>query len=150
MTSATPNSSTGTLWPVWLVLRLALVGLASFAVLVVASILLFVIGFTLFADAPYDGRSQVPFDRAAWTAARTDPNGERYLMVNDLLRRFPLIGMSKAEVAELLGPIVPDRTGQWDASYYLGPEDSPWAIDNRSLVLRFAKDRVVELHQVSH
>src|SRR5437870_2938641 len=50
--------------------------------------------------------NDIPFDAAAWKeAGYTDPYGEpvRVRMVDDLLRRHGLVGMSRAGVNDLLG-----------------------------------------------
>lgn len=94
---------------------------------------------------PYTGRSKTEFTQAAWAAAVHDDQGARYLMVDDLLAKHPLIGRTRGEVESLLGPLIPPTEypgGAW--CYYLGPEDHPFSVDNAWLELEFdSMDRVV-------
>ncbi|HEY9754350.1 MAG TPA: hypothetical protein V6C97_04255 [Oculatellaceae cyanobacterium] len=58
----------------------------------------------------------------------------RLCMVNDLQRRFPLIGRSKAEVNELLGPPTYSSDDGATYVYFLGTRDK---INNLSLQIGF-------------
>ncbi len=91
--------------------------------------------------------SDIPFDAAGWSAAAWGDDQTRYRMHKDLLRKHPLVGMTRAEVTTLLGP--PTQTGyfrEWDIVYVMGPEPG-FGVDNAWLVLRLADDRVIE-HRV--
>jgi hypothetical protein len=72
-------------------------------------------------------------------------------MVDDLLDKEILIGMSRAEVTDILGESggFPPWTGEhWDRAYYLG---SGWFLDTEWLAIRFHADgRVVEAEVVSY
>jgi hypothetical protein len=104
----------------------------------------FTIALVLYALAP---PSDIPFDAAGWVAAAAGSDQTRYRMHKDLLRRHPLVGMTRSEVTALLGP--PTRTNyfrEWDMVYVMGPEPG-FGVDNVWLVLRLADERVVE-HRV--
>src|SRR5207249_4324268 len=77
----------------------------------------------------------LPFDDAAWrrdnaTAFRQATyheiyNATRDRMVNDLLRRYRLVGMTKHEVTALLGEpdyAYPELFPTWEMVYWLGPD----------------------------
>jgi hypothetical protein len=64
----------------------------------------------------------------------------RLRMVDDLLASGRLIGMSKNQVIELLGP--PDGTQDAGVSYYLGPERGPFGIDSETLIIEFGEDAI--------
>ena len=100
-----------------------------------------------------------PFDSAVWKAsleawkADFEKNGQvppigadpiRRHMVDDLLKRHPLVGMSRADVESLLG--IPPRPGyfeEYDLVYWLGME--VLGLDYQWLVIRFGADgRVTE------
>jgi hypothetical protein len=58
-------------------------------------------------------------------------------MVEDLLRRMPLVGMNRDEVVGLLGE--PTRSGyfkDYDLVYWLGPEPGLLSIDSEWLVMK--------------
>lgn len=93
---------------------------------------------------PYDGRYAQPFEREAWLTAAEDPDGARFLMVQDLLDRGLLEGLTLAQAGELLGP--PADTQHFadlGPCWYLGPEPSFLSIDSAWLVLELHGDRVV-------
>ncbi|NHJ33117.1 MAG: hypothetical protein FK732_09650 [Asgard group archaeon] len=63
----------------------------------------------------------------------------RDCMVEDLLKRHRLEGLSKRKILDLLGE--PDRIndfGSWDFAYRLGLENSLFPIDNQWLVIEFS------------
>jgi len=71
-------------------------------------------------------------------------------MAHDIIRSRKLIGMSKENVVDLLGP--PDRTGRYnrlepdvDLNYSLGPEKGYISIDNEWLTVRFQDGKVSEV-----
>lgn len=63
---------------------------------------------------------------------------ERVYMVDDLLRQYPLIGMTKDDVTALLGPPTKTHCLQADDHlvYYLGDERGLIRIDSEWLVIR--------------
>jgi hypothetical protein len=97
-----------------------------------------IVAFCMWLDSlsntPYTWREPIPFDREAWLAAADDPRGARYLMLDDLLAKEPLEGRTRAQVEELLGPML-HSIGL--AEYYLGPEPSMISVDSIMLRLEF-------------
>jgi hypothetical protein len=67
-------------------------------------------------------------------------------MVDDLLRKHPLIGKSRVEVEKLIGiPPPTEYFRSYDLVYWLGPERSFFGIDSEWLGVRFdSNQRVVE------
>ena len=59
----------------------------------------------------------------------------RLCMVDDLMAGRCLLGMTKSQVIELLGP--PDRLYHFSFEYYLGPERGFIRIDSEALVVDF-------------
>ena len=93
-----------------------------------------------------------PFDAGAWQAAKEkwqDPVRQR--MVDDLLRRHRLVGMTRERVVELLGESdTTDYFRDWDLVYWLGMERSWISIDSEWLVLRLnAQSAVTEARLVT-
>jgi hypothetical protein len=100
--------------------------------------------FRFVLTSPYEGRYARPFEREAWIAAADDPEGARFLMVEDLLSRGLLEGLTLAQAGELLGP--PTDTAHFSGlgpCWYLGPEPGFMSIDSAWLVLELEIDRVV-------
>lgn len=94
-------------------------------------------------QGPYAGREPTPFARDVWLATSKDKSGARYLMLDDLLKRHPLIGLTRAEVVDLLGPMEPAGYPGFPACYYLGPENHPFREGTAWLVLTLdAEERV--------
>lgn len=129
--------------PRWLKVLVALVGV--FTVAVVAGFLYVTYVYvTLFRDI---SPPPLQFEAATWIAATSSTDKTRYRMHEDLLRSHPVIGMTRDEVAGLLGP--PAQTAyfkEWDMVYPMGPEPG-FGVDSVWLVLRLRDDRVVE-HRV--
>src|SRR5260221_473132 len=86
------------------------------------------------------------FDAAAWQADAKVGSGIRQAMADRLLTHRVLIGMTRAEVVDLLGEPPPtEYFSQWDLVYWLGPERGFMSIDSEWLVLRVgASGRVDE------
>jgi hypothetical protein len=99
---------------------------------------------------PYTGRKEIPFDQRAWLAGMDDEEGSRYLMLNDLLAKQPLVGCTREQVEELLGPLTPPigANGIW--RYYLGPEPSLASVDSVYLGLTFSSEKVVRVLTVTN
>jgi hypothetical protein len=98
--------------------------------------------------------SRIHFDSAVWkeSLAKNDRNfSVRQKMVDDLLRRLPLLGMKHDQVIDLLG--IPPDYGyfrDYDLVYWLGDERGFISIDSEWLVIRFdADDRVSEARLVT-
>src|SRR5207249_11294818 len=84
--------------------------------------------------------NRIPFDSASWQDEDQvySDNPVRLRMVDDLLKRYQLVGISKAKIDELLGP--PTKTekfGDYDYVYWLGPERGFIRIDSEWLGIKF-------------
>jgi hypothetical protein len=94
----------------------------------------------------YFGRK--PFDSVSWKTSLATPSSNpiRLKMVDDLLRKHPLIGKSRVEVEKLIGiPPPTEYFRSYDLVYWLGPERSFFGIDSEWLGVRFdSNQRVVE------
>jgi hypothetical protein len=89
------------------------------------------------------------FDSVVWKSSLSEnslANPVRLRMVDSLLRRHRLVGMSRAEIAALLGtPHPTEYFRNYDLVYWLGPERGFISIDSEWLVIRFdSNDRVAE------
>jgi len=85
-------------------------------------------------------RHRRSFDAAAWRRHETKDAmwPDRLTMVDDLMERHPLRGLSRDSVERLLGP--GDSTSywrEWDLVYWLGPERGLMRIDSEWLVVDF-------------
>lgn len=82
------------------------------------------------------------FDSALWKSV-TESDATRLAMVDDLLERYELVGMTREEIDRLLG--VPPETGyfaNFEYVYWLGPERGFISIDSEWLCIDF-EDGVV-------
>ncbi len=100
-----------------------------------------------------DYSQRLSFDSQAWKASLADNQSEdpiRLRMVDDLLRKHRLIGLSRSEVLDFLGQPPPtDKFSDWDLVYWLGPERGLFSIDSEWLVIRFGKNgKVTEAKDV--
>ena len=94
---------------------------------------------------------QREFEPVAW---RDNERGDamwpaRLAMVDDLLARHPMRGLSRDSVERLLGPR--DSTEyfrEWDLVYWLGPERGLVRIDSEWLVLNLGLDGRVRDYQI--
>ena len=94
-----------------------------------------------------DYANRKSFDAMQWKDEKLVNSKDpiRIKMVDNLLNKNKLIGMSKSEVNNLLG--IPPKTGyfsNYDYVYWLGPERGFLSIDSEWLVIKFENDRVVE------
>lgn len=101
----------------------------------------------VFWRGPYNGRGPLEFTTQAWADAERSVFGDRYLMLDDLLEKEPLVGRTRFQVEALLGPLIPPTeypSGGW--CYYLGPEPGIISVDNIWLRVEFdAPDIVVAI-----
>jgi hypothetical protein len=87
------------------------------------------------------------FEAAAWKARSLDAGQmwpTRLRMVDDLLKSERLIGATRQQVEDLLGP--PDKTEyfrDWTMVYWLGPERGAFRIDSEWLGIRLSQSGVV-------
>lgn len=66
-------------------------------------------------------------------------------MVDDLLRRYKLVGMTRTEIEQLLGkPPSTQYFPSYDYVYWLGPERGFISIDSEWLCVKFKNDKVIE------
>jgi hypothetical protein len=90
---------------------------------------------------------RIPFDSDAWKEADgcEYENPVRFRMVDDLFRRHKIVGLSRPEIEELLGP--PTHTNlalQYDYAYRLGPDRASYFRMNvEYLGIIFEENRVV-------
>jgi hypothetical protein len=110
-----------------------------------ASPYLALVGVALLGPTIANWTHRERFTAAGWQANdRTDDMWPtRLRMIDDLIARHALTGLSRDSVRALLGPA--DSTSywkDWDAVYQLGPERGLIRIDSEWLVLRFSDDRV--------
>jgi hypothetical protein len=65
-------------------------------------------------------------------------------MVDDLLASRDLVGLSRSQVEQLLGPAgATTKWRDWDLVYWLGSERGPFGIDAEWLVIRFDDQELV-------
>ena len=65
-------------------------------------------------------------------------------MADRLVARRTLLGMTRAEVAGMLGePTKTAKFGDWDLVYWIGPERAFFSIDSEWLVIRLNADGLV-------
>lgn len=87
----------------------------------------------------------IAFDAERWKAvSRQSTDNTRYRMHRDLVRKHGLVGMTRAEVVDVLGP--PTATNyfrEWELVYWMGPEPG-FGVDSVWLLMRLEDDRVTE------
>jgi hypothetical protein len=106
----------------------------------------------------------MPFDEVAWrrdTAAAFSKatydevyNATRDRMVKDLLKRHPLIGLTRDQVTALLGEpdyLHPEIFPTWEMVYWLGPDDrGAWGhLDSKWLLIHRGDDGKVSRCQTA-
>lgn len=85
------------------------------------------------------------FDSAQWKDSQLVSEGVRIRMIDDLLAKHELVGMSREGILSLLGPPDGRFTEEPKLTWYLGDERSAFAIDSEWLSLTFGEDdRVTE------
>lgn len=100
------------------------------------------IGYVQFAPVVVDHLHREPFNAPAWRAnANSDTLWPaRLTMVDDLLSKDVLLGRTREDVIQLLGP--PDGTSTQTLVYGLGPERGLIRIDSERLGIDFADGKV--------
>jgi hypothetical protein len=98
-----------------------------------------------------DYATREPFDAATWRAENTHAaTGIRVHMVDDLLRKHSLVGMTRAQIDELLGVPPPSNYfREYDYVYWLGQERGAFGIDSEWLVLKLENGRVSKANVVT-
>jgi hypothetical protein len=103
----------------------------------------YVAGSLFFGPAIDEYRHRREFDPIAWrrNEAADVMWPARLAMVDDLLARYPLRGLSRDSVERLLGPRNDTPYWpEWDLVYWLGPERGFLRIDSEWLVVDFGPD----------
>ena len=131
---------------------LALIGVPA---ALLALYLLVFVGFFLVAPTAEDYSRRTAFDAKAWRDRSLDQGVEwptRLRMIDDLIGKRRLDGLSRPEVLALLGPAdqTTNQWKEWDLVYWLEPERGPIGIDSEWLVIRFASSDRVESYQIVH
>lgn len=124
----------------WSCLNSSIIGFLFLGLLSVATLLI------VWPSKPVE--EAIPFDRTVWLENPSSQYGHhaRYLMVENLLDEHGLVGMSREEVEELLGPPDTERVNSYHPhpGWDLGPFDPYWESDTTCLSIRFGPDgRVV-------
>ncbi|MFL6300656.1 MAG: hypothetical protein ACJ71N_08635 [Terriglobales bacterium] len=113
-------------------------------IFVVASPFLFIFGVMSFYTIK-ERIQRIPFDSVTWKAnPDCGSDAKRIRMIDDLLAKRDLKGMSRVEVEGLLGESNTEGYFKdYDMVYCLGPERGFVAIDSEWLVIRLDHDKVV-------
>lgn len=96
--------------------------------------------------------SQMPFDAQQWRDAKPPTQSTpRLYMVEDLLRQNILIGQTREQVEQLLGPGDDVRSFDgYQRVYWLGPSPKPLSLASVYLLLKFDEtDKVIEATQIA-
>ena len=117
-------------------------------ILLLLSPFLVLFGYTGFVSVK-EHLNRIPFASETWKNMDIQNchshDAKRIRMVDDLLAKHDLKGLSKAEVETLLGEA--DKTEYfkgYDMVYCLGPERTFIAIDSEWLVIKISQNRVQE------
>jgi hypothetical protein len=119
----------------------------------------------IFGDKIDNWRHQRKFDAALWKADVFDKKMKKYVfdsrwpprlcMVDDLMASSCLLGKSKGQVTELLGPPdstthfgPPDETTPFQFEYHLGPERGFIRIDSEALGIEFDREGKVNSQRI--
>ena len=118
----------------------------SVAGIIGSALALYIGGVAYFALVPNaeDYAHRVEFDEVKWRERSLDAESDmwptRLRMVDDLIADKRLDGLTKGQVASLLGPSdQTDKWNDWHVVYHLGPERrGMFRIDSEWLVIRFS------------
>lgn len=89
--------------------------------------------------------NRTEFVSSKWKGALENENSIKINMIDDLLKKHELIGMSMMEIEDLLGR--PPQTGyfkDYDFVYWLGPERGVFGIDSEWLGIKFHEGKVIK------
>ena len=106
------------------------------------------IGYIFLGPIVSDYANRTQFDSVSWKNDQLVDNWEnsiRLRMVDDLLKKHELVGMTRNQVDELLG--IPKPTGyfnDYEYVYWLGPERGFISIDSEWLGVKFKNNIVIE------
>ncbi|MGA9770758.1 MAG: hypothetical protein WBV94_17080 [Blastocatellia bacterium] len=133
--------------------RFQKITIATIAILTLLFISPFIYMYGSIALEPIKERyNRTSFDSAKWQdkALIKSENPIRIRMIDDLLKRYSFQGMSREEVANILGE--PDKTAffkEWDMVYWLGPERGFISVDSEWLVLRLNEKKEVSEYRIA-
>ena len=111
----------------------------------------FMVCLVLFGPTLEDRWHRQRFDSTGWqtNVAENIMWPARLTMVDDLLARHELRGLTVDSVTRLLGPAGPTKSWDgWDLIYYLGPERGLLRMDSEWLVLRLDSARRVSAYRI--
>lgn len=106
-----------------------------------------------FSESRCAGREE--FSPPAWrdTTLAFGKAAVRGCMVDDLLEKHTLVGMTRAQIVGLLGDPSPpqaDTLAAFELVYWLGPERGPIGTDSEWLAIRLDRDRVKSAELVTY
>ena len=115
--------------------------------------LLVLVGFFVVAPAADDYSHRTTFDSKTWRDRSLDQGvawPTRLRMIDDLIGKRRLDGLTRTELLTLLGPAdKTDKWKEWDVVYWLGPQRGPFGIDSEWLVIKFdSSGRVASYERV--
>jgi len=127
--------------------------LLLFSLLFAGLVVVVVVGagvWFFFGDSIRERLSRQRFDPVAWKSeAHSFTNAVRIRMVDDLLRCYSFQGMTRDQVAAIVGE--PDKTEyfrDWDMVYWLGPERGFISVDSEWLVFRLDGQKKVSDYRI--
>ena len=116
----------------------------------IACVFVAFLGYIFLWPAASEYFNRMPFDSALWKTeemVESEENPVRIKMVNDLMSRYELKGMSRKEIDELLGVPRPKNYFKdvgMEYVYWLGPERRAFSIDSEWLGIKFQNNVVTE------
>lgn len=106
-----------------------------------------VIAYLIGGPVVKDYANRIPFNAGQWQDEKMvyAANPVRIRMVDDLLKKHPLVGMNREQVDALLG-VPPNTTyfSDYEYVYWLGPERGFMSIDSEWLAVKFVNGVVSE------
>lgn len=119
------------------------IGLWIFGIGLFGYILL--VSFLLFAPKLNSYANRSSFESSQWKVHLESKDPIKLRMVDDLLSRHNLVGLSTEEIEWLLGkPPKTEYFKDYDYVYWLGPERSAFSIDSEWLGIKFESGIVVK------
>jgi len=103
----------------------------------------FIVALLIFGPRAKNYFQQTDFDPVVWKQNLGVGKPLKQKMISDLFKKFRLVGMSRAQMIELLG--TPPKTNyfrNYDFVYWLGPENG-MGVDSEWLCIKFENDVVV-------